>query len=79
MRPWCPQLICPVLVRKRTLLAISQDRRLCAHLGHEPAVGAFPKPDILYSLVGDRDGRVSRIPPGADPAVVAGLAAALER
>ncbi len=25
------------------------------------------------------NGRVSRIPPGADPAVVAGLAAALER
>jgi hypothetical protein len=49
--------MCPVLVRKRTLLASSQDRRLCAHVGHELAAGAIPKPDILYSPVGDRDGR----------------------
>ena len=30
---------------------------LRAHVGQELAAGAIPKPDILYSPVGDREGR----------------------
>ena len=44
---------------------------------HSPAP-AVPHPSPVLEVV-LRNGRVLRVPPGADPAAVAGLAAALER
>ncbi len=66
MRPSCPQLICPVLVRKRTLLAISQDRRLRAHLGHWFANALIPKAvEPLPVLVTEMRGKRSFVEQGS--------------
>ena len=47
----------PVLGAKQPYAPGWLDRLLRAHVGHELAAGAILKPDILYSPVGDRDGR----------------------
>ncbi len=47
----------PLPEAQRQYAAVPKARRLRAHVGHELAAGATLKPDILYSPVGDRDGR----------------------
>ena len=58
-------------------VASAPPRLVPVRVAPPPAEAAGPAAVVLEVVLGN--GRVLRVPPGADPAAVAGLAAALER